>query len=85
MSRNGPQGASLPRRLRDAFYEGQPLTKREHDVIRLYALGYTGTQVALKLGIGWQTVKQYNKRILSKLKANTMAQAVGIAVSLDLI
>jgi len=67
------------------FYEGQDLTKRELEVLRLYALGYDGCEIAGNLGISWETVRQYNKRILSKLNARRMPQAVGIAVSLDLI
>lgn len=81
----GPHPQSLPRQLRDMYYEDVPLTDREKQVLRLTALGYTSAEAGKKLFLGYETIKQYKKRILSKLKAKNITQAVAIAISLDLI
>jgi DNA-binding CsgD family transcriptional regulator len=54
-------------------------------VLRQIALGRTGPEVADELGISPETVKRQLAITRSKLGASTTAQAVGIAVALDLI
>jgi DNA-binding CsgD family transcriptional regulator len=76
---------TLPRELRDLRYEGEPLTEGQFRVLREIALGSTGPQAAEALGISNETVKDHLAITRSKLNANTTAQAVAIAVSLDLI
>ena len=76
---------SLSRELRDVALEGEELTTREKQVLRLTAHGLTGPEVAKKLNVCHETVKSHYKMILPKLGARTQAQAVGIAVSLDII
>ena len=77
--------SSLPRELRDLRYEGQPLTPGQYRILRKIAYGRTGPEAAEELGISSETVKKQLTITRSKLGANTTAQAVGIAVSLDLI
>jgi DNA-binding CsgD family transcriptional regulator len=76
---------TLPRELRDLKFEGTPLTEGQFRILREIALGRTGPETADALGISNETVKKQLAITRSKLKANTTAQAVGIAVSLDLI
>lgn len=76
---------TLPRELREVFYEGQPLTPGQHRILRKIALGQTGPEAARELGISNETVKTQLAITRSKLGANTTAHAVAIAVSLDLI
>ena len=76
---------SLPRELRELYYEGKPLTRGQHRILRQIALGLTGTQAARALGISNETVKKQLAIARSKLRAKTTAHAVAIAVSLDLI
>jgi len=76
---------TLPRELRDLRYEGESLTEGQFRVLREIALGMTGPQAADALGISNETVKKQLAITRSKLKANTTAHAVAIAVSLDLI
>ncbi|MGH3079374.1 MAG: response regulator transcription factor [Gaiellaceae bacterium] len=76
---------TLPRELRELKYEGQELTPGQHRVLRQIALGLTGPEVADELGISPETVKRQLAITRSKLGASTTAQAVAIAVSLDLI
>ena len=76
---------TLPRELRELKYEGQELTPGQHRVLRQIALGKTGPEVADELGISPETVKRQLAITRAKLGASTTAQAVAIAVSLDLI
>jgi len=76
---------TLPRDLRDLHYEGRELTPGQHRVLRQIALGRTGTEAAEALGVSPETVKRQLAITRSKLSARTTAQAVAIAVSLDLI
>jgi DNA-binding CsgD family transcriptional regulator len=76
---------TLPRELRELKYEGEPLTPGQHRVLRKIAFGLTGPEAAEELGISPETVKRQLAITRSKLGANTTAQAVAIAVSLDLI
>jgi len=66
-------------------YKGEPLTDPELDVLKRLALGDTQVQAAARLGKSLETVRSHSKMIRAKLDARTNAQAVGIAVSLDLI
>jgi DNA-binding CsgD family transcriptional regulator len=76
---------TLPRELRELKYAGEPLTPGQHRVLRRIALGLTGPEAAEELGISPETVKRQLAITRSKLGASTTAQAVAIAVSLDLI
>ena len=44
-----------------------PLSKREVEILRLLAEGYSNGEIAQKLYIAPETVKWYNKQIFSKL------------------
>jgi DNA-binding CsgD family transcriptional regulator len=76
---------TLPRELRELKYGGESLTPGQHRVLRKIALGLTGPEAAEELGISPETVKRQLAITRSKLGASTTAQAVAIAVSLDLI
>jgi len=76
---------TLPRELRDLRFEGEALTRGQHRILREIAFGRTGPQTARELGISNETVKKQLAVTRSKLNANTTAQAVAIAISLDLI
>jgi DNA-binding CsgD family transcriptional regulator len=57
-----------------------PLTSRETEVIGYVALGYLNKQIADKLGISEQTIKNHISSILRKLDANDRTQAVVMAI-----
>jgi len=57
-----------------------PLTQRETEVIGYVALGYLNKQIADKLGISEQTIKNHISSILRKLDANDRTQAVVMAM-----
>ena len=61
------------------------LTKRELDVLRLLAKGYTSTRIAEELGISQSTVMDYRKNLHKKLKVNRVGELIYKAGELHLI
>jgi DNA-binding NarL/FixJ family response regulator len=57
-----------------------PLTQRELQILSYIANGNTNRQVAYKLGISEQTIKNHVSAILRKLNANDRAHAVALAM-----
>lgn len=54
----------------------EKLSRREYQVIELSALGYIDKEIAIKLGIGYQTVKTYAQHAMIKLGASNRPHAV---------
>ena len=63
----------------------EPLTRREHEVLRLMPTGRNNREMAQKLGISEGTTRNYVSRIYRKLEASNRAEAVAKAVRWDLI
>jgi two-component system response regulator DegU len=57
-----------------------PLTNRELQILSCIANGSTNKQVAQKLGISEQTIKNHVSAILRKMNANDRAHAVALAI-----
>ena len=55
---------------------GNPLTRRELEVLRLIADGFSNSEIASVMVISQETVKTYVSRILSKLDLRDRVQAV---------
>ena len=62
-----------------------PLTKREIEILNFVAKGYANKQIAAKVDISEQTIKNHLTSIMSKLNANARTQAVVIAAKKGLI
>jgi len=62
-----------------------PLTARETEILNYVAQGYSNKQIAAKLNISEQTIKNHVASIMLKLNANARTQAVVIAVRQGLI
>lgn len=77
--------ASLPMPLLREHKQGTDLTAAEAAVLRRIALGDTQVEAADRLGKSLETVRKQTKLARARLSARTNAQAVAIAVSLDLI
>jgi len=60
------------------------LTPREQDVMRLVVSGMLNKQIGLKLGISEITVKAHRGKVMQKMKADSLADLVKIAVRLGL-
>ena len=72
-------------RLMDFFAEPQPaapalafpeLTDREREVLELIAEGYSNTEIAARLVLGANTVRNYVSNIFGKLQVADRAQAI---------
>ena len=62
-----------------------PLTPRETEILDYIAQGYLNKQIAVKLGISEQTIKNHVTSILRKLNANARTEAVVLAIKQGLI
>jgi DNA-binding NarL/FixJ family response regulator len=62
-----------------------PLTSRETEIVTYMAQGYANKQIATKLKISEQTIKNHVTSILSKLDANARTEAVVKAIKRGLI
>lgn len=67
--------------LRDCYAS---LTSREREVMRLVVAGLLNKQVGSKLGISEITVKAHRGKVMQKMKADSLADLVKIAVRLRL-
>lgn len=63
----------------------QQLSEREHDVLRLVALGYTNVEIGDDLFISVKTVETYRARGMEKLDLETRAQLVKSALKYDIL
>jgi len=57
-----------------------PLSEREHDVLRLLALGHTNQEIAKQLFISIRTAETHRARIMQKLGLATRAEIVRYAL-----
>jgi DNA-binding NarL/FixJ family response regulator len=67
---------ALFRREPEEREEGQPLTKREGDVLQLIGHGMTNKEIARELGLSVATVKHHVHNVLEKLKLPRRAHAM---------
>lgn len=65
--------------------DGDELSPREVEVLRLIALGYTSAEIAAKLQLSRRTVESHRARILRKLGLRTRADLVQFALRRRLI
>jgi two-component system sensor histidine kinase UhpB len=57
-----------------------PLTRREREVLGLFAQGLTSAETAERLGVGTETVQTHVRRALRKLGARSRTHAVAVAL-----
>ena len=62
-----------------------PLTPRETEILNYIAQGYLNKEIAVKLGISEQTIKNHVTSILRKLNANARTEAVVVAIKQGII
>ncbi|MDY6875555.1 MAG: LuxR C-terminal-related transcriptional regulator [Chloroflexota bacterium] len=59
---------------------GEPLTKREKEILRLVATGVTNRQIAHRLSISVNTVKVHLRNVFTKLGTESRTEATMVAV-----
>jgi two-component system response regulator NreC len=75
-------GARLARAPEQAFGRGDggSLTAREHEVLRLLALGHTNVEIAAALTISVRTAETHRAHVMQKLHLRTRAELVRYAL-----
>ena len=61
--------------------EADPLSEREHEVLRLLALGHTNQEIAKMLFISVRTAETHRARIMQKLRLSSRAELVRYALA----
>ena len=59
--------------------EGPSLSDREKEIIRLFAEGFTGPQIADKVCLSPETIKWYRKKLLAKFDAANTPELISKA------
>ena len=65
--------------------DGDRLTPREREVLRLIALGHTSVEIAQKLGLSPRTIETHRARIHRKLGLDTRAELVHYALRHEIL
>ena len=60
--------------------EADPLSEREHEVLRLLAHGYTNQEIAKQLYISVRTAETHRAHIMQKLRLSSRAELVSYAL-----
>jgi DNA-binding NarL/FixJ family response regulator len=76
-------GARLVAAEADAARQEQedPLSDREHEVLRLLALGYTNQEIAKRLFISVRTAETHRAHVMQKLRIGSRAELVRYALA----
>jgi two-component system, NarL family, response regulator NreC len=64
----------------EARAEQDPLSDREHEILRLLALGHTNQEIAGELFLSVRTVETHRAHIMQKLRISTRAELVRYAL-----
>lgn len=75
----------LLRRLQPSGSSAKLLTARECELLRLIAKGLTYEEVAMQLGLRYNTVASYAKELYRKLEVHSRSEAVFEAVQMGLV
>jgi two-component system response regulator NreC len=80
-------GARLVAADADAAREAEddPLSDREHEVLRLLALGYTNQEIAKQLFISVRTAETHRAHVMQKLRLASRAELVRYAIAHGLL
>jgi two-component system response regulator NreC len=68
-----------------ARVDADPLSEREHEVLRLLALGHTNQEIADMLFLSVRTVETHRAHIMQKLRLTTRAELVRYAIDTGLL
>ena len=69
----------------DSQLEGQTLTSRQKEILRLVAQGYTNREIGQKLEISVRTVEVHRFNLMRRLRVRNVAQLLRQAMALDIL
>jgi DNA-binding NarL/FixJ family response regulator len=69
-----------PRSIQEAPGNQVELTKREQEVLRLVALGYSNKEIAWRVAVSVKSIETYKARAIEKLNLHSRAQIVDFAI-----
>jgi len=69
----------------DTHTEGQTLTSRQKEILRLVAQGYTNREIGQKLDISVRTVEVHRFNLMRRLRVRNVAQLLRQAIALEII
>lgn len=69
----------------DIHTEGQALTSRQKEILRLVAQGYTNREIGQKLDISVRTVEVHRFNLMRRLRVRNVAQLLRQAIALEII
>lgn len=77
------QGAAADKKRGEVLQKYGRLTKRERDVLRLVAEGYSSLAIASMLSISIRTVDHHRANIHAKMEATSLSQLIRMALQID--
>ncbi|MDR4493769.1 MAG: LuxR C-terminal-related transcriptional regulator [Nitrospirales bacterium] len=69
----------------DSNSDGQALTSRQKEILRLVAQGYTNREIGQKLDISVRTVEVHRFNLMRRLRVRNVAQLLRQAMALEII
>ena len=75
----------IPEDGSDSQLEGQALTSRQKEILRLVAQGYTNREIGQKLEISVRTVEVHRFNLMRRLRVRNVAQLLRQAMALDIL
>ncbi len=78
------QARSSRAEVQDIQQRLQTLTAREREVLSLVVAGRLNKQIAYELGISEKTVKVHRARVMEKMRADSVAELVGLAAKVGI-
>ena len=69
----------------DSHADGQALTSRQKEILRLVAQGYTNREIGQKLDISVRTVEVHRFNLMRRLRVRNVAQLLRQAMALEII
>ena len=78
-----------PKELYDEYTLGRSrqstITEREKEILEFIVLGYTNKEIAETIGLAKRTIESYRDILCAKLKVNTKAELIMVALKNELV
>jgi DNA-binding NarL/FixJ family response regulator len=85
MPKDNAEGKGLTEATLEADSQGQPLTTRQKEILRLVAQGCTNREIGQRLHISVRTVEVHRFNLMRRLRVRNVAQLLRQAIALKII